>query len=75
MLSPAKEIALQSLLARSNLSEREIASTAGVARGTVRSRKAGCSAKVHAVRCECGALVIPPCKACQLRRSLGKLSD
>ena len=77
MISELKEQALLDLIDRGQMSERKIADKAGVARGTVRSRKSGYRGRqdIAAVnnRCPtCGAkLAEVPCRACQLRRELG----
>ena len=86
MISLTTEVALLSLIRAGRFSEREIARKAGVARGTVRKYKAA-HARQGAERnpaifepgepdtigrcARCGAKVVFPCRACELRRQLG----
>lgn len=79
MLSIAKERLVLELLSLGDLSERKVAAKAGVARGTVRSRKAGYrghdgveNIAIADDRCPvCGATLSEiPCRACRLRRDL-----
>ena len=69
VISEDQEKLVLDLIQRGQLSEREIAEAAGVARGTVRSRKAGYRRKTAWGRCSCGAwcLLPLPCRACRLR--------
>jgi hypothetical protein len=74
VISESKEKMIVTLI-EAGLSERAIAAEAGVARGTVRSRKAGYRQKGHWGRCGCGAWVLLPCRVCQLRQDLGVDGD
>jgi len=74
MITASQEQTVLTLIGR-GASEREIALQAGVARGTVRSRKAGHRQKRRYGRCACGAVVLLPCRACQLRQLLGIKED
>jgi hypothetical protein len=85
MISHAKEVILIRLIRSGALPERKLATEAGVSRGTVRKFKAtyaragrernpasfehGEPGKIG--RCRCGAKVVFPCRACELRKRLG----
>lgn len=76
MLTSAKKLQIERLIAQGDLSEREIAEEAEVARGTVRRVRAGLVRRTkpggETPRCvTCGAKGASPCFVCSLRRRLG----
>lgn len=80
MLTSAKKAEIERLIAQGDLSEREIAEEAEVARGTVRRVKAGQVLRTkpggESGRCTtCGTEGTLPCLVCQTRQRLGINSD
>ncbi|HEY2881081.1 MAG TPA: hypothetical protein VGJ15_01580 [Pirellulales bacterium] len=83
MLSPEKVELVRQLLARGNMSQREMARFLNINRGTIRSIASGkrfnyqerqsadeetTNYMVPAVRCPgCGGMVYTPCRVCRLR--------